>query len=81
MRLAVIWNSKNQISIEKKIEKSRDIEIIDKIKIKKDFYSEKFKDRIFWIDQFYNKKISKKSDKLKDNIFVYVIKSINQNLN
>ena len=77
LRLAVIWNSKNQISIEKKIEKSRDIEIIDKIKIKKDFYSEKFKDRIFWIDQFYNKKISKKSDKLKDNIFVYVIKSIN----
>ena len=77
LRLAVIWNSKNQISIEKKIEQSRDIEIIDKIKIKKDFYSEKFKDRIFWIDQFYNKKISKKSDKLKDNIFVYVIKSIN----
>ena len=37
LRLAVIWNSKNQISIEKKIEQSRDIEIIDKIKIKKIF--------------------------------------------
>lgn len=76
LRIAIIWNSKNQGKIEKKIKKNKNIKIIDKIKINKNFYSEKFQDRIFWIDQFYNKDVGKKTDKLKDNIFVYVIESI-----
>ncbi len=76
LRIAIIWNSKNQRKIEKKIKKNKNIKIIDKIKINKNFYSEKFQDRIFWIDQFYNKDVGKKTDKLKDNIFVYVLKSI-----
>jgi hypothetical protein len=74
--MAIIWNSKYQETIEKEIKKNKDIRIIDKIKISKDFYTEKFQDRVFWIDQFYNKDVGKKTDKLKDNIFVYVIKSI-----
>lgn len=76
LRIAIIWKSKNQGKIEKKIKKNKNIKIIDKIKINKNFYSEKFQDRIFWIDQFYNKDVGKKTDKLKDNIFVYVIESI-----
>jgi hypothetical protein len=76
LRIGIIWNSKNQVTIEKKLKENKNIEIIDKIKINKDFYTEKFQDRLFWIDQFYNKDVGKKTDKLKDNIFVYVIRSI-----
>lgn len=77
LRALIIWNTKNYNKIEKKIKQNKNISIVDKIKIKKDFYTETFKDRIFWIDQFYNKKISKKTNKLKNNIYVYIIKSIN----
>ena len=77
LRTIFIWDTKNQNFVEKKIKKNKNIEIIDKIKIEKNFFTEKYKDRIFWVDQFYNKNVSKKSEKLKDNIFVYVVKSIN----
>ena len=76
LRVLVVWDQKNNYQIEKKIKKNRDILIIDKIKIRKNFYIDNFKDRIFWIDQFYNKKISKNTNKLKNNIYVYIIKSI-----
>ena len=71
----VVWNEKNNHEIEKKILQNRNILIIDKIKIRKNFYIDNFKDRIFWIDQFYNK-ISINTDKLRNNIYVYIIKSI-----
>ena len=77
LRILVIWNSKNQKLIERKIEHNKNLLIIDKIKLRKNFYTDICKDRIYWIDQFYNKKISKNTNKLKNNIFVYVIKSIN----
>jgi hypothetical protein len=76
LRVLVVWNPKNQNQIEKKIKQNKNISIIDKIKIKKFFYRDKFKDRIFWLDQFYNKKIGKNTDKLKNNIYVFIIKSI-----
>ena len=77
LRTIFIWDTKNKKFLEKKLKKNKNIEIIDKIKIEKNFFTEKYKDRIFWVDQFYNKNVSKKSEKLKDNIFVYVVKSIN----
>lgn len=76
LRVLVVWNEKNNHEIEKKILQNRNILIIDKIKIRKNFYIDNFKDRIFWIDQFYNKKISINTDKLRNNIYVYIIKSI-----
>ena len=77
LRILIVWDPKKIRQIEKKICRNRNIQIIDKTKIKKKFYHEDYKDRIYWIDQFYNKKISKKTNKLKDEIFVYVIKSVN----
>ena len=76
LRSLIIWKKKYQNFIENKINANKHIKIIDKIKIKKNFYKEKFKNRIFWVDQFYNKDVSKKSEKLKDDIFVYIIQSI-----
>ena len=76
LRTLIIWKKKYQNFIEKKINANRYIKIIDKIKIKKNFYKEKFNNRIFWVDQFYNKDVSKKSEKLKDDIFVFIIQSI-----
>ena len=76
IRVLVLWNEKYEKQIDNKIKYNRNIQIIDKIKIRKDFYKDIYKDRIFWIDQFYNKKISKTSDKLKNNIFVYIIRSL-----
>ena len=77
LRIIVVWNQKNQNNIEKKIKQNKNIFIIDKIKLRKNFYTDIFKDRIFWVDQFYNKKISKNTNKLGSNIYVYVVKSIN----
>ena len=77
LRVLVVWNEKNLKFIEKKIIFNKNFLIIDKIKLKRNFHTDIFKDRIFWIDQFYNKKISKKSNKLKNDIIVYIIKSIN----
>ncbi len=77
LRVVVVWNQKNQFKIEKKIKQNKNIFIIDKIKLRKNFYTDIFKDRIFWVDQFYNKKISKNTNKLANNIYVYVVKSIN----
>ena len=77
LRVLVIWNEKNQKQIEKRIIQNKDLLIIDKIKIRKNFYKDICTDRIFWIDQFYNKKINKNTNKLKNDIFVYIIKSIN----
>jgi len=77
LRVLVVWNEKNQNQIEKKIIKNKDLLIMDKIKVRKNFYKDIFKDRIFWIDQFYNKKISKNTDKLRYNFYIYIIKSIN----
>jgi hypothetical protein len=77
LRIIVVWNQKNQNKIEKKIKQNKNIFIIDKIKLRKNFYTDIFKDRIFWVDQFYNKKISKNTNKLGSNIYVYVVKSIN----
>jgi len=77
LRIIVVWNQKNQNKIEKKIMQNKNTFIIDKIKLRKNFYTDIFKDRIFWVDQFYNKKISKNTNKLGSNIYVYVVKSIN----
>ena len=77
LRVFVIWDEKNQKGIEKKIIENKQIIVIDKIKLRKNFYTDIYKDRIFWIDQFYNKKISKNTNKLKNDIFVYIVKSIN----
>ena len=77
LRIIVVWNQKNQNNIEKKIKQNKNIFIIEKIKLRKNFYTDIFKDRIFWVDQFYNKKISKNTNKLGSNIYVYVVKSIN----
>ena len=77
LRVLVVWDQKNNDKIEKKIVQNKDISIIDKIKIRKNFYIDNFKDRIFWIDQFYDKKINKNTNKLKNDIYVYIIKSVN----
>lgn len=77
LRVLVVWDQKNNDKIEKKILQNKDISIIDKIKIRKNFYIDNFKDRIFWIDQFYDKKINKNTNKLKNDIYVYIIKSVN----
>ncbi len=77
LRVLVIWEPSKQSHIEKNINLNKHISIIDKIKISKNFYKNVFKDRIYWIDQFYNKKVSKKTNKLKKYIFVYILKSIN----
>ena len=76
LRVLIVWEPKNQKEVESKIKKNKNLSIIDKIKIKKNFYINISKDRIYWIDQFYNKKISKGTKKLKKDIYVYVIKSI-----
>ena len=77
LRVLVVWNQKNQKKIEKKIKQNKNISIIDKIKLRKNFHTDIFKDRIFWVDQFYDKKINKNTNKLANNIYVYIIKSIN----
>ena len=77
LRTMVIWDTKYQKFIEKKLNQNKNLKIIDKIKIKQNFYKEKFKNRIFWVDQFYNKNVSKKSEKLKNNIYVYILQSLN----
>tara|TARA_B100000989_G_scaffold298582_1_gene288570 strand:- start:2922 stop:4595 length:1674 start_codon:yes stop_codon:yes gene_type:complete len=77
LRVMMIWKSNHYLKIEKKIQKNKNIQILDKIKIKKNFFKNFSKDRIYWLDQFYNKDIGKDTDKLKDNIFVYIIQSIN----
>ena len=77
LRVLVIWEPSKQSHIEKNINLYKHISIIDKIKVSKNFYKNVFKDRIYWIDQFYNKQVSKKTNKLKKFIFVYIIKSIN----
>ena len=59
LRVLIVWEPKNQKEVESKIKKNKNLSIIDKIKIKKNFYINISKDRIYWIDQFYNKKISK----------------------
>ena len=60
LRILIVWDPRKMAQIEKEIYRNRNIQIIDKTKIKKNFYHEDYKDRIYWIDQFYNKKISKK---------------------
>ena len=77
LRVMMIWKSNHYLKIEKKIQKNKNLQILDKIKIRKNFFKNFSKDRIYWLDQFYNKDIGKHSDKLKDNIFVYIIQSIN----
>ncbi len=77
LRILVIWDSKNKDKIERKIKENKNINILDKIKLRKNFYKDIYKDKIFWIDQFYNKKISRNTNKLSKNIFVYLIESIN----
>ena len=77
LRVLVIWKLKYDIKIEKKIKENKYISVIDKIKIRKNFYDDIFKNKVFWIDQFYNKKINKNTSKLNDDIFVYIIRSIN----
>ena len=77
LRVLIVWNQKNQKQIEKKIKQNKNISIIDKIKLRKNFYTDIFRDRIFWIDQFYNKKINKNTNKLENNIYVYIVKSVN----
>jgi uncharacterized protein YejL (UPF0352 family) len=77
LRVLVIWKLKYDIKIQKKIRENKYISVIDKIKIRKNFYDDIFKNKVFWIDQFYNKKINKNTSKLNDDIFVYIIRSIN----
>ena len=77
LRVLIVWEPNKQYEIEKKIKQNKKIYIIDKIKIKKNFFINVSRDRVYWVDQFYNKKISKNTNKLKKHIFVYVIKSIN----
>lgn len=77
LRILVVWDPKKVITIEKKINQNRNIFIIDKTKIKKGFYHSLYKDRIYWIDQFYNKDVGKNTNKLKNDIHVYILKSIN----
>ena len=77
LRVLVIWDPTKVNQVEKSINQNKNISIIDKTKIIKSIYRTKFKDRIYWLDQFYNKKISKDTNKLKNDIYVYVIESIN----
>ena len=77
LRVLIVWEPNKQYEIEKKIKQNKKIYIIDKIKIKKNFFINVSRDRVYWVDQFYNKKISKNTNKLKKHIFVYIIKSIN----
>lgn len=77
LRVLIVWEPNKQHEIEKKIKQNKKICIVDKIKIKKKFYINVSRDRVYWVDQFYNKKIGKNTNKLKKHIFVYIIKSIN----
>ena len=72
LRVLIVWEPKNQKEVESKIKKNKNLSIIDKIKIKKNFYINISKDRIYWIDQFYNKKISKGTKKLKK-IYMFML--------
>jgi hypothetical protein len=77
LRVLVIWNLKHKDRIEKKLKQNSKLDIIDKIKAKKNFYNDIYKDRIFWLDQFYNRNINLSSEKLDRDIFIYIVKSIN----
>ena len=59
LRILIVWDPKKIGQIEKEIYRNKNIQIIDKTKIKKKFYHEDYKDRIYWIDQ-YNKNNKKR---------------------
>ena len=75
LRTMVVWNKKNHRYIEKEILKNKKIIIIDKILISKNCYEDIYKDRIFWLDKFYNRPIDRKTSKLKNDIICYIIES------
>ncbi len=77
LRTLVIWNKFNNNIIDKEILKNSKLKIVDKILISKNCYEDIYKDRIFWLDQFYNRPIDRGTPKLKSDIFCYIIVSKN----
>ena len=75
LRTMVIWNKNNTKYIEKEISKSKHLSIIDKILVSKNCYEDIYKDRIFWLDKFYNRPIDRNTSKLKNDIICYIILS------
>ena len=77
LRVMVIWDSKNFFEIFKKIKVNKKINIIDKIDYKKEFFKDITNNSIFWLNLFYNRDVSKLTNKLTKNFTVLIIESIN----
>ena len=73
LRILTIWNSKHEKYIRKKITNHKKLQIIDRIQFSKNFYKDIRKDRILWLDNFYNRYIDRKTNKLKNPITCYLI--------
>ena len=73
LRILTIWNSKHEKYIRKKITNHKKLQIIDRIQFSKNFYKDIRKDRILWLDNFYNRYIDRKTNKLKNSITCYLI--------
>ncbi len=77
LRTIVVWDKKKNDLIEKKILKNKKIVVIDKMLISKNCYEDIYKDKIFWLDNFYNRPIDRKTLKLKNDIICYIVQSKN----
>ncbi len=75
LRSIIVWDKKNIGLIEKEILHNPNLKVLDKIYISKNFYEDIYKDKIFWLDQFYNRFIDRKSPKLKTDIYCYIVVS------
>jgi len=77
LRTLIIWNRFNEKIIELELKKNKNFEILDKIFLSKNCYEDFFKDRIFWLENFYNRPFNKDSKKLTNNIICYILISKN----
>jgi hypothetical protein len=77
LRTLVVWDKSNQKKIDKEIIANPNLKIIDKIFISKNFYEDIYKDKIFWLDKFYNRPIDRNSLKLRKDLYCYIIISKN----
>ena len=75
LRTLIVWDKSNEELVDKEIKKNKNFKIIDKILLSKNCYEDVFKDRIFWLDKFYNREIDRNSPKLTKDIICYIILS------
>ena len=75
LRTLIVWDKSNEELVDKEIKKNKHFTIIDEILLSKNCYEDVFKDRIFWLDKFYNREIDRNSPKLTKDIICYIILS------